>query len=737
MTGDNIVKAGNLLPRVAEEAAIVYRKILDSKCIPFSGVSTFEEIGVERGIDNDSAVSITLQGAGILERGKLISHTRALGEREAFKKKTTVESIVNGTEYLIDGTYKIVLTGCVYKNLPEEYKQAGIVYFYDDSVAISGNRGSIYTLGGSLTFKLFGGYFTKDIATSGKAFTNHILAILVPLDKKLDKIPLNAITSMDELSEEEKELVTGAAESKTDELLVEPEPIVELIPSEKDLSEKELEEFESPVEPLGASSKKSNKTIALEVMAGTWGSGDDRRKKLTKAGYDYDKIQILVEDLAENKAKAVKAMNEWATKIANDNSYHYKIWESGDSKTHECPICKKYPKDKYTSSPSKSIRGHHGWNCIGFAFAVWHHGGNLKSRCNCHVIANEVGEQIASTKTSDAKALSIVKSKVGISNVTVIRNNGKNIPKEQWQAGDICLQFSGNKYVHTFYYRGNKKITDSTGSSGTRAVNEQIATRSYKNYSARVIIRYLGDFSADIDKKVNATTNKTIKKSVDVIAQEVIDGKWGNGDDRKAKLEKEGYNYKEVQNKVNEILSKKKVKSAKIGGSVVPVIIEDDPFWDDFEQSLCDTAEELKKRGVEYSGKGSSAGNIKDVTDSAGYIQESLYNIKSFLKNERFYLSQDLHGTKRGVEYIKKHFDITYPKSVWYEAPLKEGDIVGFDWGDGVNTMVFGGIHIDGESNFPVWYSFGGSTPFDNKPIRKEFYEDKVIYVKLRHKDMK
>ena len=33
------------------------------------------------------------------------------------------------------------------------------------------------------------------------------------------------------------------------------------------------------------------------------------------------------------------------------------------------------------------------------------------------------------------------------------------------------------------------------------------------------------------------------KKSVDEIAQEVIDGKWGTGDDRKAKLKKAGYDY--------------------------------------------------------------------------------------------------------------------------------------------------------------------------------------------------
>ena len=45
-----------------------------------------------------------------------------------------------------------------------------------------------------------------------------------------------------------------------------------------------------------------------------------------------------------------------------------------------------------------------------------------------------------------------------------------------------------------------------------------------------------------------------VKKSVTEIAKEVIQGKWGNGTDRKNRLEKAGYNYNEVQKKVNMLL---------------------------------------------------------------------------------------------------------------------------------------------------------------------------------------
>ena len=38
------------------------------------------------------------------------------------------------------------------------------------------------------------------------------------------------------------------------------------------------------------------------------------------------------------------------------------------------------------------------------------------------------------------------------------------------------------------------------------------------------------------------------------IAKEVIDGKWGNGSERKNKLSKAGYDYNAVQKRVNEII---------------------------------------------------------------------------------------------------------------------------------------------------------------------------------------
>lgn len=47
---------------------------------------------------------------------------------------------------------------------------------------------------------------------------------------------------------------------------------------------------------------------------------------------------------------------------------------------------------------------------------------------------------------------------------------------------------------------------------------------------------------------------KPIKKTIDELAKEVIDGKWGNGKARADKLTAAGYDYQAVQDRVNEIL---------------------------------------------------------------------------------------------------------------------------------------------------------------------------------------
>ena len=59
----------------------------------------------------------------------------------------------------------------------------------------------------------------------------------------------------------------------------------------------------------------------------------------------------------------------------------------------------------------------------------------------------------------------------------------------------------------------------------------------------------------DVQARVNQLLNPTHpKKSDETIAREVIQGKWGNGNDRIQRLTKAGYNYNVIQRIVNRLL---------------------------------------------------------------------------------------------------------------------------------------------------------------------------------------
>lgn len=73
--------------------------------------------------------------------------------------------------------------------------------------------------------------------------------------------------------------------------------------------------------------KKSVNTIAREVLAGKWGNGADRKSRLTKAGYDYSKVQAAVN-------KLVKASQMTQDKIINAVAHEVIIgkWGNGQER---------------------------------------------------------------------------------------------------------------------------------------------------------------------------------------------------------------------------------------------------------------------------------------------------------------------------------------------------------------------------------------------------------------------
>lgn len=68
---------------------------------------------------------------------------------------------------------------------------------------------------------------------------------------------------------------------------------------------------------------------------------------------------------------------------------------------------------------------------------------------------------------------------------------------------------------------------------------------------------YLHKRMGRIAAEVNSRLSAQPAKSVDEVAREVIRGEWGNGSDRRQRLEAAGYDYDAVQDRVNELLNSK------------------------------------------------------------------------------------------------------------------------------------------------------------------------------------
>ena len=104
------------------------------------------------------------------------------------------------------------------------------------------------------------------------------------------------------------------------------------------------------------------------------------------------------------------------------------------------------------------------------------------------------------------------------------------------------------------------KPTPSSKKSNTEIAKEVIQGKWGNGAERKKRLEDAGYDYAAVQKEVErllAKQKKPAKKSVDEVAREVIAGKWGNGAKRVYNLTKAGYNYVAVQKRVNEILKGK------------------------------------------------------------------------------------------------------------------------------------------------------------------------------------
>lgn len=132
----------------------------------------------------------------------------------------------------------------------------------------------------------------------------------------------------------------------------------------------------------------------------------------------------------------------------------------------------------------------------------------------------------------------------------------KEIPYKDVRRGDIFVKgkegASAGAYGHTGLFTRKGEIIHCNYGNGTVTTNNENEGYWYYLNSSKVPVRFFRWVDAVEDKPKP-------KKSISDIAKEVIDGKWGVGADRQARLQRAGYSYRNVQNEVNRQLKNQPV----------------------------------------------------------------------------------------------------------------------------------------------------------------------------------
>lgn len=316
--------------------------------------------------------------------------------------------------------------------------------------------------------------------------------------------------------------------------------------------------------------------LANDILAGRYASGDERKRKVTEAGFDYATAQLYVNKKITERF--VKAEFTFA-KLAKDEGYTY-------NDSHAMPPC----SDGVSSCDRLEARA-----LYDIGYKDQRHGGETIYSFDGWLTSHG---WVKSTDRKDLKYGSIVLLRVGNNPVhafTCLSYDYKTGRGTKLDHGSTDLIKSGAYCSFTgtddnTWGHGNRSILGiynlrqpkDSGRSVDEIAREVIAGKwgnAKSNPTREVMLKNAGYNYADIQARVNELLGvkakpvveptepvKPVIKSIEIVAKEVISGKWGTASSnptRKENLESAGYNYEAVQSKVNELLSANKPAPAK------------------------------------------------------------------------------------------------------------------------------------------------------------------------------
>lgn len=164
--------------------------------------------------------------------------------------------------------------------------------------------------------------------------------------------------------------------------------------------------------------------------------------------------------------------------------------------------------------------------------------------------------------------------------------------------------------VNTILKGGTYTKPSNTTTSGGKSIDviaqEVIAGKWGTGEERKNLLTAAGYDYSTVQARVNQllggggkSSATTTTKSVDTIAQEVIAGKWGTGDDRKNRLRAAGYDYSTIQNRVNQLLGSGTKSSTASNKKSIDIIAREviAGKWGNGE----DRKNRLKAAGYDYS----------------------------------------------------------------------------------------------------------------------------------------
>lgn len=283
---------------------------------------------------------------------------------------------------------------------------------------------------------------------------------------------------------------------------------------------------------------KSNQQVAEEVWAGLWGNGSTRVQNIIDAGYDYDTIQALVNKLATPTE---------ALEFESDVYLSY----NGDSLT-EAEISEIVAwAEEYNINPV-------------FLIVMLH----FEGLWGGSAVAKENNNLAGITWSSTYKGHPDVPKSKGSARPA---NEGGHYVKYN-SVSDFLKDWTYLLRPNHFYkVTGNKSFNGSIkGLFRVGGAKYDYAASGYDHYLAGMNARKnaiekqnpgkLDEILGNV-KEIVEILKDDGKKLIDDLAQEVIAGKWGTGENRVTALNSAGYDYEMVQNRVNSLLSPQVTKS--------------------------------------------------------------------------------------------------------------------------------------------------------------------------------